>query len=125
MLGGASGEGAALAMRLVIRAAESLDAKRLFPIIGPHVHSCLYHGEATVDFVDRLVDGGAEVAVPTTLNVGGLDLLHPELWHGDPRKAERGRLLMDRYRSLGCEPTYTCAPYQLPFPWPALGYQLS
>ncbi|MEP6807065.1 MAG: aconitase X catalytic domain-containing protein [Chloroflexota bacterium] len=125
MLGGASGEGAALAMRLVIRAAESLDAKRLIPIIGAHVDSCLYHGEATVDFVDRLVDGGAEVAVPTTLNVGGLDLLHPELWHGDPRKAERGRLLMDRYRSLGCEPTYTCAPYQLPFARPALGDQVA
>jgi len=112
-------------MRLVVRAAEALDADRLIPIIGAHVDSCLYHGEATIDFVDRLVDGGAQVSVPTTLNVGGLDLLHPELWRGDPRTAERGRLLMERYRALGCQPTYTCAPYQLAFSRPGLGDQVA
>jgi len=112
-------------MRLVVRAAEALGAERLIPITGAHVDSCLYHGEATIDFADRLVDGGAQVAVPTTLNVGALDLLHPELWRGDPRTAERGRLLMERYRSLGCRPTYTCAPYQLPFARPSLGDQVA
>ena len=112
-------------MRLVIRAAEALGAERLIPITRAHVDSCLYHGEATVDFVERLVDGGAQVAVPTTLNVGGVDLLHPELWRGDPHTAERGRLLMDHYRSLGCQPTYTCAPYQLPFARPAFGEQVA
>ena len=77
-------------MRLVARAAEALGAERLIPITRAHVDSCLYHGEATVDFVERLVEGGAQVAVPTTLNVGALDLLHPELWRGDARTAERG-----------------------------------
>lgn len=112
-------------MRLVVRAAEALGADRLIPISGAHVDSCLYHGEATIEFADRLVDGGARVAVPTTLNVGALDLLHPELWRGDPRTAERGRLLMEDYRALGCLPTYTCAPYQLPFARPALGDQVA
>jgi predicted aconitase len=112
-------------MRLVMRAAEVLAAERLIPITGAHVDSCLYHGEATLDFADRLVDGGARVAVPTTLNVGALDLLHPELWHGDPRTAERGRLLMERYRALGCRPTYTCAPYQLAAVRPGLGEQVA
>lgn len=112
-------------MRLVVRAAEALGAERLIPITRAHVDSCLYHGEATVDFVERLVEGGAQVAVPTTLNVGALDLLHPELWRGDARTAERGRLLMGHYRSLGCQPTYTCAPYQLPFARPALGEQVA
>ncbi len=125
MLSGAAGDGTALAMRLVIRAAEALGAQRLIPITRAHVDSCLYHGEATVDFVERLVDGGAQVAVPTTLNVGALDLLHPELWRGDQRTAERGRLLMGHYRSLGCQPTYTCAPYQLPFARPAFGEQVA
>ncbi len=112
-------------MRLVARAAEALGAERLIPITRAHVDSCLYHGEATVDFVERLVEGGAQVAVPTTLNVGALDLLHPELWRGDARTAERGRLLMGHYRSLGCQPTYTCAPYQLPFARPTLGEQVA
>ena len=111
-------------MRLVVRAAEVLGAERLIPITGAHVDSCLYHGEATVDFVERLIDGGARVTVPTTLNVGALDLLHPELWRGDASAAGRGRLLMDRYRSLGCQPTYTCAPYQLPSR-PSFGEQVA
>ena len=112
-------------MRLVVRAAEVLGAERLIPITRAHVDSCLYHGEATIDFVRRLIEGGAQVTVPTTLNVGALDLLHPELWRGDPEGAERGRLLMDHYRSLGCQPTYTCAPYQLAAARPAFGEQVA
>jgi predicted aconitase len=108
-------------MRLVLRAAEVTGAARLIDITGAHVDSCLYHGEATLDFVDRLVDGGAHVSVATTLNVGALDLLHPELWQGDATTAQRGRLLMERYRALGARPTFTCAPYQLADSRPVLG----
>ncbi len=112
-------------MRLVVRAAEVTGANRLIDITAAHVDSCLYHGEASVDFVDRLVDGGARVTVPTTLNVGAVDLLHPELNRGDPEVAARGRLLMDRYRALGARPTFTCAPYQLAASRPALGEQVA
>jgi hypothetical protein len=112
-------------MRLVLRAAEATGATALIDVTRAHVDSCLYHGEATLDFVDRLVDGGARVTIPTTLNVGALDLLHPELYRGDPRTAERGRLLMDRYRALGARPTFTCAPYQLADARPALGEQVA
>jgi predicted aconitase len=112
-------------MRLVVRAARVVGADRLIDITRAHVDSCLYHGEASIDFVDRLVDGGARVVVPTTLNVGALDLLHPERYLGDRRTAERGRLLMDRYRALGARPTYTCAPYQLADVRPALGEQVA
>jgi predicted aconitase len=112
-------------MRLVLRAAESTGAQRLIDVTRAHVDSCLYHGEATLDFVDRLVDGGARTRIPTTLNVGALDLLHPELYRGEQRAAERGRLLMDRYRALGARPTFTCAPYQLADARPALGEQVA
>ena len=112
-------------MRLVVRAAEATGADRIIDITRAHVDSCLYHGEATLDFVQRLVDGGARVGVPTTLNVGALDLLHPELFRGDRRVAERGRLLMERYRSLGARPTFTCAPYQLADARPEFGEQVA
>jgi len=108
-------------MRLVVRAAEVTGAHRLIDLNGAHVDSCLYHGEASMDFVDRLVDGGAHVSVPTTLNVGAVDLLHPELYRGNPAVAERGRLLMDRYRALGARPTFTCAPYQMADARPSVG----
>ena len=119
------GDGTAFAMRIVLRAAEALGARRLIDITRAHVDSCLYHGEATLDFVDRLRAGRARVRVPTTLNVGALDLLHPELNRADRRTLDRGRLLMDRYRALGARPTYTCAPYQLADARPALGAQVA
>ena len=112
-------------MRLVVRAAEVTGAQRLIDVTRAHVDSCLYHGEATLDFVRHLAKGRARVRIPTTLNVGALDLLHPELNRGDRRTADRGRLLMDRYRALGARPTFTCAPYQLADVRPALGEQVA
>ena len=50
--------------------------------------------------------------VPTTLNVGSVDLLHPELFRGDAALARSGRELMRCYEELGCRATWTCAPYQ-------------
>jgi len=125
LLDGQVGDGAALAMRLVVRAAEATGATRLIDVTRAHVDSCLYHGEATLDFVERLVAGNAHVRIPTTLNVGAIDLLHPELYRGDPATAERGRLLMDRYRALGARATFTCAPYQLPDARPSRGEQVA
>lgn len=112
-------------MRLVVRAAEITAADRLIDITRAHLDSCLYHGEASLDFVDRLLAGGARTAVPATLNVGLVDLLHPELNRGDPAAGRRGRLLMDRYRALGARPTYTCAPYQLADARPRRGEQVA
>lgn len=125
MLAGEAGEGTAFAMRLVVRAAEVTGADRLLDITGAHVDSCLDHGQASVDFIDRMVNGGARVRVPTTLNVGSLDLLHPELWRGDASRATRGRRVMDGYRALGARPTFTCAPYQLVDSRPAFGTQVA
>jgi predicted aconitase len=125
MLSGEAGAGTAFAMRLVVRAAEVLGASRLIPISRAHVDACLYHGEATLDFTTRLAEGGTRVAVPTSLNVGLVDLLHPELWRGDPHEAERGRRLMEAYRALGCRPTFTCAPYQVADARPSFGEQVA
>jgi predicted aconitase len=67
-----------------------------------------------LDFAERLLAGGASVAVRTTLNVGSLDLLHPELVRLDDETAAAAKRLMDAYAAMGCRPTWTCAPYQLP-----------
>lgn len=112
LLDGEHGPAAAMAMRVVVRLGEAVGAGGLLDITGAHIDSCLFHGTAGLDFAQRLVDGGGAVRVPTTLNVSSLDLLHPELYRGDPAVARDARLLMDHYERLGCEPTWTCAPYQ-------------
>ncbi|WP_406046554.1 aconitase X [Kribbella sp. NBC_00889] len=113
MLGGQDGDGVALAMRVIVSLARIADAPRLVEITSAHVDSCLYHGQVSLDFAHRLVDLGAKVRVPTTLNVGSMDLIHPELVR-DRDLAASGRELMSAYVALGCTPTFTCAPYQLP-----------
>jgi len=113
-LNGEHGEAAALAMRIVVETAGVMGAERLIDVASAHVDGCLYHGPAGLEFAERLVSGGASVSVPTTLNVSSLDLLHPERATGDPATEEDARRQMDLYVSMGCRPTWTCAPYQLP-----------
>ena len=114
MLTGGAGEAARLAMRIVVAMAEVAGAERLIDVTSAHIDGCLYHGQVSLDFAERLVATGARVAIPTTLNVGLLDLLHPELYRGEPETAASARRLMDLYVEMACRPTWTCAPYQLP-----------
>ena len=112
LLSGAHGGGAAFAMRLLARFAEAVGALRFIDIEAAHVDGCLYLGRASLDFVLKLTDLGGKVRVPTTLNVGSLDLIHPELFRGPKEDAENGARLMRAHVELGCAPTFTCAPYQ-------------
>jgi predicted aconitase len=113
-LSGDHGEAAALVMRILVETAGVMGAERLIDVASAHVDGFLYHGLAGLEFAERLVSGGASVSVPTTLNVSSLDLLHPERWRGDPAAAANARRQMDLYVAMGCRPTWTCAPYQLP-----------
>lgn len=113
MLDGADGEAAALAMRVLFEMARVTGADRLIDVSSAHVDGCLYHGLAGLEFAERLVAGGARVRIPTSLNVGYLDLLHHERYRGDGRTAANARRQMDLYVRMGCRPTWTCAPYQL------------
>ena len=99
-------------MRIIVGLARASGAQRLIPVSRAHVDGVLYHGQASQDFVDWFTSVDARVAVPTTLNVAALDLLHPWLFRGDEVEATAGRRLVDGYLALGCRPTMTCAPYQ-------------
>lgn len=124
MLAGRHGAAAAFAMRLIVQLARAQGASRLIPVTRAHIDGCLYHGQVSLDFVLRMVEWGARLKVPTTLNVGALDLLHPEHNHEDATTASAMRRQMDAYVALGCQPTWTCAPYQLPSR-PGFGEQIA
>lgn len=125
MLSGAEGPAKAFAMDIIVRLARILGAGRLVEIESAHIDGCLFHGQVGVDFVERLVSLDAHVAVPTTLNVGSLDLLHPALVHADQETTRLARRLMDGYTALGATPTWTCAPYQLEAARPRFGAHIA
>jgi len=124
LLDGRRGPAAGFAMRLLTRFAESVEAKRLVEIESAHVDGCLYLGRASLDFVEKCVALGGRVRVATTLNVGSLDLLHPETFRGSDELRDNGRRLMEAHAELGCARTFTCAPYQTRYR-PRFGAQIA
>jgi len=105
-------DGAGMAMRIVAESARLLGAPRLIPIASTHIDGALYHGDSGTLFAERLVEGGAKVAVRSTLNVGALDLMGCSRTRLEEPQRGMARRMMEAYRKLGCEQSWTCAPYQ-------------
>ncbi len=124
MAAGARGRARAFAMEILLRYADAVGAEELIDVAQAHVDGCLYHGQVSLDFVERFVAEGGRVAVPTTLNVGSIDLLHPDLIRAPAAERSAGRRLMEAHLTLGCEPSFTCAPYQTRFR-PGFGDQIA
>lgn len=114
MLAGEYGPAVARAMKLVVAMAKWSGATELIDVRSAHIDACLFHGQAGLDYAEKLAEAGARVHIPTTLNVSSLDLLHPATYRGSKEKQTQSKRLMDAYVELGCRPTWTCAPYQLP-----------
>lgn len=124
MLAGEEGPALQMAMRILATMAGVYGAPRLLDITSAHIDGCLYHGLSGLEFAQRLVDGGAQVRVPTTLNVGAIDLLHPEQFQGSAELAGRAMQLMAAYQAMGCIPIWTCTPYQA-YQRPPFGAQIA
>ena len=124
MLAGEMGPATQMAMRILATMAGVYGAERLLDIESAHIDGCLYHGYSGLEFAERLAAGGARVAVPTTLNVGAMDLLHPEVFRGTAQVGQWATRMMRAYEAMGCRPTFTCAPYQA-LHRPPLGAQIA
>ena len=123
-LRGDFGPAAKMAMSIVARMAEVAGAKELLDITGAHIDSTVYIGEAGLEFAERLASLGARVAVPTTLNVSGLDEHHWQEWAVPSDWARQAYRQMRAYQSMGTLPTWTCAPYQAEMR-PSFGQQIA
>ena len=124
LLAGEQGPAARLAMAILVRMARVWGAKELLNISGAHIDSTIYIGAAGLEYAERLASMGAKVAVPTTLNVSGLDEQHWQEWAVPSEWAEQAQRQMAAYRSMGVQPTWTCAPYQTQWK-PGFGQQVA
>lgn len=124
LLEGRCGPGAQMSMTILVRMAEIYDAEEMMDITQAHIDSAIYIGEAGLEFAEHLASSGAEVSVPTTLNVSGLDEHHWQDWNVPADWAEKAHRQMLAYQKLGCQPTWTCAPYQTEAA-PRLGQQIA
>ena len=124
LLKGEEGPAAKMAMSVLVRMAKGQDASRMIPITAAHIDSTIYMGDATLEYAERLADLGARVAVPTTLNVAGVDQHGWKQWDVSRDWAEKAGRQMSAYQGMGCSPSWTCAPYQTEAR-PAFGEQIA
>lgn len=108
MLSGARGDGAQLAMQMIVRVADACGAEQLIDIEWAHVASAYCQGRANLDFARRLSEANTRVSVPTTLTACSLN----SRTGGAATTADKSALeLIDLYKGMGCDPVMTCAPY--------------
>src|SRR5260370_32653045 len=113
----ARGAGAsAMAMRIVAESARLLGAPSLIAIASAHIDGCLYHGDSGTLFAESLVAGGGAVQVPTTLNVGALDLLRASTVRLAGERRAMARRLMAAYQPPRPPPPLTPPPSPPPPP---------
>lgn len=112
IVAGARGPGAAMALRIVAESARLMGAPRLIPIASAHIDGALYHGDSGTLFAERLVADGAKVAVRATLNVGALAPAGCAMIRLPAHERDMAARMMRAYEAMGCEPSWTCAPYQ-------------
>ncbi len=112
MFDGAEGPAPQLAMAILVRMADVYGAAELMDISQAHIDSTIYLGDATLEFAERLASLGARVAVPTSLNVSGVDECGWKDWAVKPEWAAKAARQMLAYERMGAVPMWTCAPYQ-------------
>ncbi|MGH9320991.1 MAG: aconitase X [Vicinamibacteria bacterium] len=124
LLGGEMGPAARMAMSILVRMAQVWDAREMLDITRAHIDATIYVGDAGLEFAERLASLGGRVAVPSTVNVSGLDEHHWKEWPVPEDWAEKAHRQMIAYQKMGTIPIWTCAPYQTEHA-PKLGEQIA
>lgn len=116
MLDGSLGEGAALAMKVLVGIGEAFDAPRMLPIHRAHV--ALSNQEADLWFAEKLVAAGAHCLVTPTVNPGFcLEFFKQHQMVTKDESAMMQRTF-DAYQKLGSRMNFSCTPYLLDnIPW--------
>lgn len=113
LLDGTHGKAAQVAMQIVLRMAEIQGATQLLDVTQAHIDGCIYTGPASLRFAEQLVQWGAKVRVPTTLNSISVDQRRWRELGVDPALGEPASALGDAYMAMGAQLSFTCAPYLL------------
>ncbi|MBN2083804.1 MAG: aconitase X catalytic domain-containing protein [Anaerolineales bacterium] len=113
MLAGDHGRAAQTAMRILAALGKIYGARRMLPVRSVQIAGVSYDnlGEAGLEWLTEMADGGGKVRVPATLNPAGMDL---ENWQalGIPADfAEKQLRVIEAFTRMGVTPTCTCTPY--------------
>jgi len=113
ILNGEHGEPKKIAMKILARLGETFGAERMIPVASAHLVACSYQvtGEAGIQIYTRLVEQGARVSVPTTLDPGSIDFERWKKFKTPKEYVKRQIVISELLQKMGVIPTWSCTPY--------------
>ncbi len=113
MLDGQEGEAVQLAMEMICTMAASQGATALVDVTRGHIDGCIYASHANLRFAEAMLDLGARVRIPTTMNAISVDFGNWQAQGVDPAFGKPASRLAQAYVDMGARASFTCAPYLL------------
>jgi len=114
MLDGEHGWANQVSMKILVRLGELFGATQLIPVQSAHLSGVSYKhlGDASIDFLAALTDGGGKAQTLSTLNPSSFDPSYLTKRYGRER-LEKQSLIIDLYSRMSINPALTCTPYYL------------
>ena len=113
MLAGNHGKATKIAMEILCLMAASQNADKLIDVSRGHIDGCILAHDANLNFAEKMLDMGARVIIPTTMNAISVDRDNWKSQGVAPELGNKASRLADAYVKMGAHPTFTCAPYLL------------
>ena len=112
-LAGKFGPATQKAMQILATLGRIYGAERMLPIHSVQVSGVSYAnlGEAGLDWLTEMADGGAKARVFTTLNPAGMDIENYERLGISEDFAENQRRVLSAFERMGVVTTCSCTPY--------------
>jgi predicted aconitase len=113
MLEGKFGHGVQKAMEILVALGEIYGAKKMAPLASAHLAGAgaTAAGDAGMDFVEEMYQGGARFRAWTTLNVAAIDFINWKQMGLPERIVEKQLKFSELFRKMGSVVNHTCTPY--------------
>jgi len=113
MLDGDHGRATQKAMQILVALGTIYGAERMLPVSSVQIAGVSYDnlGEAGLQFLDEMAEGGGRARVLTTLNPAGMDTENWQALGISPEFASRQQMVIDAFERMGAMTTCTCTPY--------------
>jgi len=114
MLEGEYGWANQVSMKILVRLGDLFGATRLIPVESAHLSGVSYKhmGDASIDFLAALAEGGGRAQTLSTLNPSSFDRTYLTKRYHRERLEKQSRII-DLYTRMAITPTLTCTPYYL------------
>ncbi|MBN2499959.1 MAG: aconitase X catalytic domain-containing protein [Anaerolineales bacterium] len=113
MLDGTHSKAVQKAMEILNTLGTIYGAEKMIPVVSVQIAGVSYAnlGEAGLQFLSEMADGGGKARVLTTLNPAGMDIENWQALGIDPEFAANQERVIDAFARMGVVTTCSCTPY--------------